>query len=252
MTTWNYPILFAHRGGGTLAPENTIAGMKMAARYSYSAVEFDVKLSADGIAMLMHDDTLDRTTNGTGTFATRTAKELETLDAGAWKSADFVGEKIPRFSAVMQYLHTHGMNANIEIKPCPGREIETGRTVAMLAEEMTREHVLKPLITSFNETALRAARKAAPMLAFGLLVEKYLPGHDAILDDLKCVSLNCHHENVNAEMLQHLHERGQRVLVYTVNDAAHAAELFTLGVDGIFTDNLEVMARRFPNGLAAH
>ena len=139
----------------------SFAGMKMARHYLYAAVEFDVKLSADGIAMLMHDDTLARTTNGTGLFKDKTAAELEKLDASSWLGAQFAGEKIPRFSAAMHYLHAQGMNANIEIKPCPGREVETGQRIAELTEELTREHVVKPIVTSFSVAALRAARSVA-------------------------------------------------------------------------------------------
>jgi glycerophosphoryl diester phosphodiesterase len=267
LPAWPYPKLFAHRGGGTLAPENTMAGMKIAAAHLYTAVEFDVKLSKDGIAFLMHDDTLERTTNGVGTFKDKTAAEIEMLDAGGWMENFLHGaeynradkkalEKIPRFSAVMQYLHAHGMNANIEIKPCVGREAETGSAVAALAEEITRTHSLKPLITSFSVEALRAAkatvRNTASSLPFGLLVEEYLPAHDAILDELECVSLHCEHTTLNADIVQHLHARSTRVLTYTVNHVDQAAALFKLGVDGIFTDQLSDMAAKFPKGLSAH
>ena len=84
MNAWSYPKLFAHRGGGTLAPENTLAGMKIAANHLYTAVEFDVKLSADGVAFLMHDDMLERTTNGIGAFKDKSAAEIEMLDASGW------------------------------------------------------------------------------------------------------------------------------------------------------------------------
>jgi glycerophosphoryl diester phosphodiesterase len=263
MPAWPYPKLFAHRGGGTLAPENTLAGMKVAAEHLYTAVEFDVKLSKDGIAFLMHDDTLERTTNGVGTFKDKTAAELETLDASGWMETFLHGtsnkntiEKIPRFSAVMQYLHAQGINANIEIKPCAGREVETGMAVAALAEEITRTHSLKPLITSFSVEALRAAkavvRNTASRLPFGLLVEEYLHAHDAILDELECVSLHCDHKKLNAEIVQHLHARGTRVLTYAVNQVDQAAALFKIGVDGIFTDQLSDMAAKFPKGLSAH
>ena len=117
---WPYPTLFAHRGGGSLAPENTLAAMKCGYAQGYGAVEFDVKLSADNIAFLLHDDTVDRTTNGQGLAAAMTMDALEKYDAGAWHSARFAGEKIPRFSAIAQYLHGLGMMANVEIKPCPG------------------------------------------------------------------------------------------------------------------------------------
>ncbi len=247
MNFWPYPTLFAHRGGGALAPENTLAGMKMAQHHGYSAVEFDVKLSADVVAMLMHDDTLERTSSGVGLFKEKTAAMLETLDAGAWKGAAFAGEKIPRFSAVMKFLHINGMNANIEIKPCEGWEVETGRAVAAMTAEMTRAHTVKPLLSSFSLAALRAAHAEAADLPIGLLVENYRREHDLLLDELDAVSLNCHHRCIDVDMVQHLHARGTKVMVYTVNDIDRAAELMEIGVDGIFTDNLDGMAQQFPD-----
>jgi glycerophosphoryl diester phosphodiesterase len=255
MKTWPYPKLFAHRGGGALAPENTMAGMHIAAAHRFNAVEFDVKLSADGIAMLMHDDTLERTTNGVGVFKDKTATELEMLDAGSWMASFLHGsthERIPRFSAVMHFLHTHGMNANIEIKPCPGREVETGRLVAQLTDEIVRAHTVKPLLTSFSIDALRAARHIAPSLPIGLLVEQYAATDEAILDELQCVSLHCAHDYITPDLVKQIHDQGRRLLSYTVNDVARAETLFSFGVDGIFTDQLDAMAKQFPQGLAAH
>jgi glycerophosphoryl diester phosphodiesterase len=255
MNAWPYPKLFAHRGGGTLAPENTLAGMKVAADHLYTAVEFDVKLSADGVAFLMHDDMLERTTNGTGAFKDKTAAEIELLDASGWMTHFLHAEsfeQVPRLTAVMSYLHTHGMNANIEIKPCVGREAETGQAVAILVEEITRAQTLKPLLSSFSVEALRHAHQAAPHLPMALLVEAYLPAHDALLAELGSVSLNCNEANINRQIVEHLHARDTRVMVYTVNDEARAAALFQLGVDGIFTDNLAAMAKQFPRGLLAH
>ncbi len=255
MKSWPYPKLFAHRGGGTLAPENTLAGMKIAAAHLYSAVEFDVKLSADDVAFLMHDDMLERTTNGIGAFKDKTAAEIEILDASGWMThflhADSF-ERVPRLTAVMAFLHAHGMNANIEIKPCIGRDAETGRAVASLVEEITRAQTLKPLLSSFSVEALRHARNAAPHLPIGLLVESYLPIHDSLLDELGAIALNCDHANINSQLVQRLHARGTRVMGYTVNDETRAAVLFAMGVDGIFTDNLATMAESFPQGLSAH
>lgn len=255
MNAWPYPKLFAHRGGGTLAPENTLAGMKVASDYLYTAVEFDVKLSADGVAFVMHDDTLERTTNGIGAFKDKTAAEIELLDASGWMTHFLHAksfERVPRLTAVMSYLHTHGMNANIEIKPCVGREAETGRAVAILVEEITRTQAVKPLLSSFSVEALRHAHQAAAHLPMALLTEAYQPEHDALLDELDAISFNCNQANINRQIVEHLHARGTRVMVYTVNDEERAAALFQLGVDGIFTDNLAGMAKQFPQGLSAH
>lgn len=245
MKAWPYPTLFAHRGGGTLAPENTLTAMKCGYAHGYGAVEFDVKLSTDNIAILLHDDTLNRTTNGDGMVAQYTMVELEKMDAGSWYGVKYVGERIPRFSAVAGYLHGLGLMANVEIKPCPGREAETGKLVAELCIELWRDRLVKPLMASFSVAALTAARKAAPDAPMGLLVEAPDESQLALLQSLKCVSLHCHHARLTAEHVRFFHGHGFHVLTYTVNDIDRAAELLAIGVDGIFTDNLEAMAKRF-------
>ena len=93
---------------------------------------------------------------------------------------------------------------------------------------------------------------ASPVLPLCLLVEDYQPEHDQILDELQCVSLNCHHANMSQPMIHHLHARDTRVMVYTVNDVERVKALLGMGIDGLFTDNLAVMARHFPDALAVH
>lgn len=250
MKNWPYPTLFAHRGGGILAPENTIAAMKMGHAHSYAAVEFDVKLSQDSVALLMHDTSLERTTNGRGFVAEKSIAELETYDAGAWHSEQYRGERIPRFSAISKYLHAQGMMANVEIKACPGREIETGCMVAELCEELWRDRLVKPLITSFSVEALQAARIATADLPMGLLVEIAEEQNLPVLEQLGAVSIHCDHQHISADLVRLFHGHGYHVMTYTVNEHPRVAALLDMGVDGIFTDNLEVMAKHFPAQLS--
>ena len=249
LNNWPYPTLFAHRGGGSLAPENTLAAIIMGHKHSYCAVEFDVKLSHDNVALLMHDASLERTTNGCGLVCEKNISELELLDAGGWHSETFCGERIPRLTNISRYLHSHGMMANVEIKACPGREVETGRAVAELCDELWRDRLVKPLISSFSIEALRAARNAAATLPLGLLVDAPAEKHLTFLDELGAVSLHCHHEKVTTELVDFFHRRYYRVMTYTVNDPARVRALLDMDVDGIFTDNLEVMAQQFPERL---
>jgi len=248
MQAWPYPTLFAHRGGGMLAPENTLAAMKCGYAHGYGAVEFDVKLTADNIAILLHDDTVDRTTDGGGLAAQFNMAELEKLDAGAWHSPAYAGEPIPRFSAVARYLHGLGLMANVEIKPCHGREAETGKLVAELCHELWRDRLVKPLITSFSIDALKAARRVSPhaiQAPMGLLVDMPDESQLDLLQSLECVSLHCHHARLTAGHVRFFHHHGFHVLTYTVNDVDQLAALLAIGVDGVYTDNLEVMAKRF-------
>jgi glycerophosphoryl diester phosphodiesterase len=247
---WPYPTLFAHRGGGTLAPENTLAAVKMGNAHSFVAVEFDVKLSRDNVVLLMHDASLERTTNGVGLVAEKSIQELETLDAGAWHSAQYLGERIPRLSVLSKYLHWMGIMANIEIKPCPGREVDTGRIVAEMCDELWKDRLVKPLISSFSIDALRAARIAAPALPIGLLVEIPEQGNLALLAELGAVSLHCNQEHITPVLVSLFHLHGYRVMTYTVNEPARVTALLEMGVDGIFTDSLHVMEKHFPGQLS--
>lgn len=250
LAAWPYPTLFAHRGGGSHAPENTMAAMKAGYAHGYTAVEFDVKLSNDHVAILMHDDTLDRTAGTAALVKEKTISELEHLDAGAWFGDPFKGEKIPRFSAIAKYLHGMGLMANVEIKPCPGREKETGSLVGELCIELWKDRLVKPLISSFSVEALRAARAAAPGLPMGLLVEKAEEKNIALLEELNCVSIHAHFSSFDADKIRLFHDQGYRVMTYTVNDPDVVAHLLDIGVDGIFTDNLDVVARRFAHQLS--
>jgi glycerophosphoryl diester phosphodiesterase len=245
-TPWPYPRLFAHRGGGTLAPENTLAAMKTGHRQGYHGVEFDVKLSADDVAILMHDPTLERTTDGRGDVKTMRYDQLEKFDAGAWYSPSFAGERIPRFADVAEFLRDNDMVSNVEIKPCPGREAETGAKIALACRELWKQGRTLPLLSSFSFAALQEAQRAAPELPRGLLVKDFADAHWAQLAELEAVSLHCHHGLVAPSLVDALHGKGYRILTYTVNEVSRVAELVSFGVDGIFTDHLDVMRGAFP------
>ncbi|MBL8520271.1 MAG: glycerophosphodiester phosphodiesterase [Betaproteobacteria bacterium] len=243
---WPFPTLFAHRGGGRHAPENTLAAMKEGRAQGFLAVEFDVKLSRDTVAFLLHDDTLDRTTDGSGAARERTIAELEHLHANRGHEAAFPGEPVPRFTTVAKYLHGLGLLANVEIKPCPGREAETGRLVAELAMELWRDRFVKPLLSSFSADALAAARAVSSDLPLGVLCDAPEAAHWELARALGAVSLHCNHRQVDADLVRTCHARGLRLLVWTVNDLSRASELLRLGVDGLFTDELAAMAKAFP------
>src|SRR5471030_388164 len=140
MSVWPYPRIVAHRGGGSLAPENTLAAIDMGAKYGHTMIEFDAKLAQDGEIFLLHDDTLNRTSNGWGVAGELSWNKLHELDAGGWYSAAFKGEKLPTLAEVAQRCAQHNMMANIEIKPTTGTDTETGTQVALAARELWKDH----------------------------------------------------------------------------------------------------------------
>jgi glycerophosphoryl diester phosphodiesterase len=248
---WAYPRIFAHRGGGSLAPENTLAAIRIGQERGFGAHEFDVKLSRDDVALLLHDDTLERTTNGSGRAADFAWSDLAKLDAGAWHSAAFRGEPLASFEGAAKLLRSKGTLANVEIKPTKGCERETGEQVGARAKELWEGASVPPLLSSFSFEALMAAKESAPALPRGWLTDEFTPPDWAKLAVLDAVSLHTNHRKLPKNAISRLHDKGYRILLYTVNDAAVAEKLLNEGVDGIFTDNLREFAQRFPEAIRA-
>jgi glycerophosphoryl diester phosphodiesterase len=234
------PRIIGHRGAAASAPENTLAGIARAHALGCRWVELDAKLSFDNVAFLMHDDRLERTTTGSGHFADLSAAELKRLDAGSWKGPEFSGERIPTLAEAIGLLARLGMGANIEIKPCPGREIETGRRVALeLRRFWPPDRGL--LLSSFSAASLEAARAEAPELPRGLLVGAPPPDWPAVVRRLGCVSLNPWHEEVEPEVIASARRLGLKVVAYTVNEPAESARLLGSGVASVITDVPETL-----------
>ncbi|CAK9886581.1 MAG: Glycerophosphodiester phosphodiesterase, cytoplasmic [Candidatus Erwinia impunctatus] len=234
---WPYPSIVAHRGGGDQAPENTLAGIDTAALLGHRMIEFDVKLSNDRHIFLLHDDTLERTSNGTGIAGSQTWDALSHLDAGSWFDTRFTAERLPLLSQVAGRCATHRMMANIEIKPTTGEDEITGATVAVAAEELWQGQPL-PLLSSFSYAALLAAKEAAPSLPRGLLLDEWRSDWRELTQSLGCVSVHLNHHSLDQARIAELKEAGLRILVYTVNQPLRARLLLQWGVDAICTDNI--------------
>jgi glycerophosphoryl diester phosphodiesterase len=234
---WSFPFWIAHRGAGKLAPENTLAAFRLGAGHGYTAFECDVKLSADGVPFLLHDDTLDRTTSAKGPAGSRSWGELSQLDAGSWHSAAYAGEAPASFESLAAFCVAHAFALDLEIKPSPGTDAETGRAVGQWVRKLWRG--TPPLLSSFKTQALAGARETAPELPRALLLDSLWPGCMEIAASLDCVAIITKHDLMGADLLQQIHRAGRRALVYTVNDAARANELIALGIDGIVTDAVD-------------
>ncbi|WP_145494812.1 glycerophosphodiester phosphodiesterase [Yersinia massiliensis] len=242
---WPYPPIVAHRGGGALAPENTLAAIDVGARYGHTMIEFDAKLSHDGQIFLLHDDTLERTSNGWGVAGDLPWEKLIQLDAGDWYSTEFRGERLPLLSEVAARCAQHGMAANIEIKPTTGAETITGQVIALGARQLWQGQTIPPLLSSFSFDALVAAQQVAPELPRGLLLDKWDENWRALTQQLDCVSLHINHKQLTAERVALLKAAGLHILVYTVNQTARAQELLNWGVDCICTDRIDLIGPDF-------
>lgn len=248
---WPYPRVLAHRGGGTLAPENTLAGMRTGKKNGYRGVEFDVMLAADGVPVLMHDPNFGRTVRGDGGVATTTSTALTRMDAGSWHSPAFVGEPVPLFADVLAYCHAQGLWMDIEIKPSSeAAAYETGRVVGAMVRTVHAAEIARspggrdpalPEFSSFSMAALEGARATAPEIPRGLLVGEVPADWHARTQAVGALALHAHHEKITREAVEALHGAGMPLMVYTVNDPARARELFRLGVDCFCTDRLDLI-----------
>lgn len=247
---WPYPRWIAHRGAGKLAPENTLAAFRTGAAHGYRMFECDVKLSADGIPFLLHDDTLARTTNAddalgaglSGVAGEHPWSTLSLLDAGSWHSRAFAGETIPTFEAIARFCRQNDFLLNIEIKPTPGTEYHTGQVVANHAARLWHGASVPPLLTSFDVAALDGALQSQPNLPRGVLLDHLWTGWLETALRLGCVAVVADHRLWDKSSVTQAQSAGLRTLSYTVNDATEVERLWVLGTDGIITDRVDIFS----------
>jgi glycerophosphoryl diester phosphodiesterase len=246
---WPYPKWIAHRGAGKSAPENTLAAFRLGATHGYRMFECDVKLSADGVPFLLHDDTLNRTTNGAGVAGKQPWSALAQLDAGRWHSRAFAGEPLPSFENIARFCLRNGYFLNIEIKPSPGEEAHTGEVVAQHAARLWQAQQAQqstplalPLLTSFKPEALEGAQRGAATLPRGLLLDHLWTGWLETALSLDCVAIVCNHALWDTSTVTQAKSAGFKCLSYTVNDEWAAQRLWDLGTDGVITDRVEVFS----------
>jgi glycerophosphoryl diester phosphodiesterase len=254
---WPYARVLAHRGGGTLAPENTIAAIDVGREFGFRAVEFDVRLSRDGVPVVIHDATLERTTNGAGTVASHTAAQLACLDAGSWRAPRFAGASVPTLESVIGHCRTHDVWPNIEIKEVEGTEQHVGAVVARAVASLyvdavhegghRAEHIepRAPLLSSFSRAALVGAHRAAPDLPRAYLVDDVPADWREQLEALGCVSLHADHALLTRAQASAIKAAGYWLFCYTVNDPARAQEILGWGVDAFCTDRIDLIGPDF-------
>jgi len=232
-----FPVLvIAHRGFSGIAPENTLTAFQKAIEIGSDMVEFDVRLSRDGQVVVIHDSTLERTTNGQGLVSGYTLKELEQLDVGSKFGAQFAGERIPSLRKAL-HLAKGKIFINIEIKDGSIdlnklREL-TDRTL----EEVKKAEMLgNVLFSSFHPDPLRRIGKQHPRARVALLYHGPWNTLQEITRYGSYSFLNLNHIHLTKEKVGMIHEAGKEVMVYTVDPAEEMKKLIRWGVDGIITN----------------
>ncbi len=236
-----WPRLIGHRGAAKWAPENTLASFFCAHEAGASWVELDVRLSRDGVPVVFHDSTLDRTSNGQGQVVEHDLASLKGLDAGAWFSPRFRGETIPTLAEALSCIASLSMGVTIEIKPDADNALEVAQATLNTARQTWPESSPSPLISSFSKAVLVEARRLCSW-PIGFLAERFDTTLLASCQDLRAATLNLNARNVQPLQIVAIHQAGLALLVYTVNEPTEARRLWAMGVDGIFTDDPKLLS----------
>jgi len=241
------PLIFAHRGASAHAPENTLAAFQQAIQEGALAVEFDVKLTADGEVVVLHDQTVNRTTDGQGDLRNIPLAGLRDLDAGSWFNEQFRGERIPTLAQVFEaYGRKLFMNIELTNYATP-RDALVERVVGLVERFGLQEHTL---FSSFFPSNLRKAGKLLPDVPRGLLAWPGLFGFWGRWVGYRnpCYqALHPHLSSISGSFVKNVQRTGRRIHVWTVNQEADMLRLFSWGVDGIFTDD-PALALRISGG----
>jgi len=231
------PVIIGHRGASMYAPENTLAAFKLAIQQGAPAIEFDVKLTRDDQVVVIHDPTVTRTTDSQGIVAKLSLHDIKQLDAGSWFSDEFTAERIPTLEEVFIEVGDKVlMNIELTNYTTPSDTL-VDRVVELVKEKGLEDRIY---FSSFLAANLAKARKLLPGCGIGYLT---FAGPARLLQRIfqstpqSIDSLNPYRGTVTRHMVDHEHNLGRRVLVYTVNDAGEMQKFFRIGVDGIFTDD---------------
>lgn len=228
--------VIAHRGASAYAPENTLIAFTKAAQMGVKWIEFDVMQAACGEPVVFHDDELNRTTNGQGELSLYPYDYLKTLDAGAWFNPKFAGERIPALIDVLEFLKNTHLSANIEIKAHEEQAEQLVKRVLTTMNEFLTKYNHRILFSSFSIEILKALRQYAPSSQLGLLLHEWEADWQSIATSLNCVSINVNEEIMTQEAAQSIKQMDKLLFCYTVNQPKRALELFSWGVDGVFSD----------------
>lgn len=233
------PKVIGHRGVRGYAPENTLVGFHTAADMGLQWVEFDVKLTKDGIPIVFHDDNFTRITGLDGKVADHTYDDIKEMDAGRHFSESFIGEPIPNLEDVLDVCIDRGLNINMEIKPCPGREVETAEVALDYLSRCWPDDYPLPLISSFKYPCLETAYDMASGWPRGFLIDESEERDEnwrKMLEYLRPSTINCNGNAATDEQILEYLEYELPVLSYTINDVGLAHDLYHLGVTSVFSD----------------
>lgn len=231
-----HPPIIAHRGAGSSAPENTLAAIRSAREQGARWIEVDVKITYDGIPILMHDDMLDRTTTGTGPVADCTWETIGKLDAGVKFNPSYQGEKIPSLADVIKLILELDMSLVAELKPCPGRAKATTMVAMIELAKAWPERDLLPMISSFDMDSLEMAAQLEPHWPRCLLFREWDEDWRQKVSRAGACAMSMAVDQLTQARVEEIIRLRIPLLAYTVNDPARAKELLAWGVSAVYAD----------------
>ena len=236
--------IIGHRGLASLAPENTLASIKLAHQYQINWVELDASILGDDTVILCHDDTLDRCSDGHGSLLATNRTDLSKLDAGSWFSETFTAEPIPTLVETLTLLSHLNMGLNLELKAQMG--ISALKTVSLI-RPIIKQHwkSTQPLlISSFDHDILRLYRQLDQHQALGPLYEKIDPHWLNTMYELDAISLHCDWQQLTPQLADSIKAAGYQLITYTCNDQQSAERLWSMGVDSIISDKPHLLSAK--------
>jgi glycerophosphoryl diester phosphodiesterase len=232
------PMIFAHRGASLYAPENTLAAFEIAIEQKADAIEFDVNITADGCLVVIHDDTVDRTTNGSGKVRELNLEDLQQLDAGSSFHRTFKGEHIPTLENIFTHIGKR-IFINIELKDKDFSKSSLQEKVADLLHKYDMTDSV--LISSFNTNVLRSVHNRLPEVAIAILADRKKQGilsrFQISLSFVKYQAWHTIFKDATPNLVKKQHSLGHRVNVYTVDQPDDIRSLLKIGIDGVFTND---------------
>lgn len=227
-------LIYAHRGASKLAPENTMPAFELARAAGADGIETDVQLTKDQIPVLIHDENLRRTTNGTGFVQDYTYAQLRLLDAGSWFSPKFSDIYIVTLDEFLRWFRDQPMFLNVELKT---NVIEYKNIERIVYESLKRYHVLeRTVISSFNPDSLIRMKEINPAVETAFLTSTKMRNLPQYAKSLDCDSLHVKHRLLDKKLVKRCHKENLNLRIYTVNRPPMMKKCFQLGVNGIFTD----------------
>lgn len=225
-------LAIAHRGASGYAPENTLAAFKRAVSQGVSFIETDLHLTRDAHFVAIHDEVVDRTTNGHGSIHEMTLQEVRRLDAGSWFASEFTGERVPTLDEILEFTKKNDVVFYLELKPSGF----WGGEHALIGALRETGEIPRSVVISFDPSILAALRKLEPTLMTGLLYNGQIEEPFEKATEIGARQLAVRGDLLTPNFVQQARKRDLQVVCWTVNSPAHMRMLATAGVDGIMSD----------------